>query len=462
MFSLPIALSLLVLSELGDAANTVDIPLTRRTSSSIPHDLDYFSAQAAGLRSKYHFGSSNSTGLSGRRRAVPEGFPITNQDGDVSYLGTVNIGTPPQSFQVVLDTGSADLWVVDETCGSCLRSALAYDGSQSSTMQATGQTAVISYGSGAVGGDINRDVVNMGNFTVERQIFMAANRLQPGLLSGQTSGILGLGFRAISSTQSTPWWMNLLDSGQLEAPEFSFWMARSQSTQATEDRLEPGGVFTLGGTNSTLFSGELEFLNVAGGSTPTYWLLPLQSLVIQGQEVDITTGSRALSAIDTGTTLIGGPSADVARIWAAVPGASRAPTSQGLYTFPCRTQINVSMSFGGRVWPINPADMNLGPVGSGQCAGAIFDLTAGSNIPVGRGNPSWVVGATFLKNVYSVYRADPPAIGFAELSTVAGGSGVAPGTRPASSSAHSKHIGTTTTRLTMLLVGLVTFVSAFL
>lgn len=71
--------------------------------------------------------------------------------------------------------------------------------------------------------------------------------------------------------------MNLLDSGQLEAPEFSFWMARSQSTQATEDRLEPGGVFTLGGTNSTLFSGELEFLNVAGGSTPTYWLLPLQS-----------------------------------------------------------------------------------------------------------------------------------------------------------------------------------------
>lgn len=82
------------------------------------------------------------------------------------------------------------------------------------------------------------------------------------------------------------------------------------------------------------------------------------------------------------------------------------------------------MSFGGKTWPINAQDMNLGRVSTGSdiCAGGIFDLNAGSSIDEGGGNPSWVVGATFLKNVYSVFRSKPAAIGFAELSSAAGGS----------------------------------------
>ena len=94
----------------------------------------------------------------------------------------------------------------------------------------------------------------------------------------------------------------------------------------------------------------------------------------------------------------------------------------------CDTDIEVTISFGGLSWPINPIDMSLGPErsGSDMCLGGIFDLTAGSNIPEGSGAPGWVVGATFLKNVYSVFRAsDPPAIGFAQLSDAVGSSGSA-------------------------------------
>jgi len=81
------------------------------------------------------------------------------------------------------------------------------------------------------------------------------------------------------------------------------------------------------------------------------------------------------------------------------------------------------MAFGGKSWPINSRDMNLGPVSSGSsiCVGGIFDLNSGSDVGEGGGNPTWVVGATFLKNVYSVFRSQPAAIGFAELSEVAGG-----------------------------------------
>ena len=82
------------------------------------------------------------------------------------------------------------------------------------------------------------------------------------------------------------------------------------------------------------------------------------------------------------------------------------------------------MAFGGKSWPIKAEDMNLGRVSSDSpiCAGGIFDLNAGSNVGEGGGNPNWVVGATFLKNVYSVFRSQPASIGFAELSSAAGGS----------------------------------------
>jgi len=56
------------------------------------------------------------------------------------------------------------------------------------------------------------------------------------------------------------------------------------------------------------------------------------------------------------------------------------------------------MAFGGKAWNISTADMNLGTERSGstRCVGGIFDLTLGSDIPPGGGNPSWVVGDTFL------------------------------------------------------------------
>ena len=71
------------------------------------------------------------------------------------------------------------------------------------------------------------------------------------------------------------------------------------------------------------------------------------------------------------------------------------------------------MSFGGRNWPISEADFRLTQLSNGQCLGGFFELTTG------RSAPSWIFGDTFLKNVYSVFRYNPPSVGFAELSDMA-------------------------------------------
>ena len=64
----------------------------------------------------------------------------------------------------------------------------------------------------------------------------------------------------------------------------------------------------------------------------------------------------------------------------------------------CTTDVTVSLSFGGKLWPISTQDMNLGKVfqDSTQCLGAIFDFNTSFVIPRESGTPSWVVGDTFL------------------------------------------------------------------
>ena len=52
---------------------------------------------------------------------------------------------------------------------------------------------------------------------------------------------------------------------------------------------------------------------------------------------------------------------------------------------------------------------NLGSASSGQCVGAI----AGQDL--GLGNNVWLLGDSFMKNVYTAFSFDKNAVGFAKL-----------------------------------------------
>jgi cathepsin D len=166
----------------------------------------------------------------------------------------------------------------------------------------------------------------------------------------------------------------------------------------------------MGSVNQSLFTGDIDFQPIPSG-TISYWILPLNNITVQGEVISIPYGAPSYSAIDTGTTLIGGPKDELSAIFAQIPGSAPGVGDfDGYWTYPCDQTVNVALSFGGRSWSIDPADFKLTQVSEDRCLGAFFALNTTS------GGPSWIIGDTFLKNVYSVFRFDPPSVGFAELS----------------------------------------------
>ena len=146
----------------------------------------------------------------------------------------------------------------------------------------------------------------------------------------------------------------------------------------------------------------------------------MASMTMQGTSISL--GSSTSCAIDTGTTLIGGPSSIIAAIYAAIPGSQQMTGSYAnYYEYPCSTTIDFEITFGGFTISISDADFNLGrySTNDSMCTGAAFIQSLSDSSPV-----QWIVGDTALKNVYSVYRYNPAAVGFAALAGSATPSGV--------------------------------------
>lgn len=336
---------------------------------------------------------------------------MVNQGVDESYYGSLAVGTPAVSYDVILDTGSADLWLAGPSfCDSTECDTIAtFNPSKSSSLKESNTPFSITYGSGYASGNLATDIVQMAGFSVSNQVFAICNNVSADMLTQPVSGLLGLAFETIASSEATPFWETLVKSGAWDSPLMAFQLTRYGNDSRAKD-LEPGGSFTMGFVNSTLYTGEIEYNNIPSGQG-TYWIQEMTSLSIQGNSLPLASGSASYAAIDTGTTLIGGPASVITSIYSQIEG-SRPGTGdyEGYYLYPCNTRVAVTVAFGGRNWTISNDDFKVNEVSNSMCLGAFFGIETGRNVP------SWIVGAAFLKNVYSVFRYDPPSVGFAELS----------------------------------------------
>ena len=105
--------------------------------------------------------------------------PLTDEEQDTEWLGTISIGTPPQSFLIDFDTGSSDLWVPSSKCNvSTCQPKHQYDAASSNTSKLQSGTFSIQYGDGSTAqGNIYRDTVNISGVKATGQFFAAATNI---------------------------------------------------------------------------------------------------------------------------------------------------------------------------------------------------------------------------------------------------------------------------------------------
>ncbi|KAN0088860.1 Aspartic peptidase domain containing protein [Tylopilus felleus] len=384
------------------------------------------------------------------KRATGENL-IVNQGYDSNYYGSLAIGTPPYAFDVILDTGSSDLWVASTSCQSMCTGTGNYDPTKSSTFKSLNRDFDVTYGSGDAIGTLIEDVVQMAGFTVTTQQFGSVTVTSSNFIQNPVTGLIGLGWQSLSSSGAMPFWQSLAGGGSWDLPLMAFQLTRYLNDTHAGD-LEPGGSFTMGYVNESLYTGEIDYQDIPNGQA-SFWLQEI-TCDNDGARKVLTNGSSA--AIDTGTTHVAGPAEGIAAIYDQIPGSSPGTGQwEGFYGYPCTHEVDVEISFGGLSWAISPADFQFQPVSSlsDYCYGAFYSVPSSSNVP------QWIIGDTFLKNVYSIFRYDPPSVGFAALSETAlpmnGANAVVPsatlGASVASASANAASTRTRTLLISVLL-----------
>ncbi len=97
--------------------------------------------------------------------------PYENVSVSPSHSLSFYITLRAQKFDLVLDTGSSDLWFATTGCAGCSRNTPVLDPTKSSSMQLGTQRIALNYGSGTASGVLARDTITMGPFTVNPQAF---------------------------------------------------------------------------------------------------------------------------------------------------------------------------------------------------------------------------------------------------------------------------------------------------
>ncbi|XP_052670935.1 pepsin B-like isoform X2 [Harpia harpyja] len=316
---------------------------------------------------------------------------------DSSYFGEISMGTPPQSFLVLFDTGSSNLWVPSIYCQTpaCSNHAK-FNPSESSTFISNGQSYTLSYGSGSLTVVLGYDTLTLQSIVVTNQEFgLSENEPSEPFYYADFDGIMGMGYPSLAVGGTPTVLQGMLQQNQLTQPIFSFYFSR----QPTYDY---GGELILGGIDTQFFSGDIMWAPV---TQEFYWQVAIDEFAI-GPSATGWCSQGCQAVVDTGTFLLTVPQQYIGSFAQAL-GAQ--PTDYG-YAVDCNgTQSMPTITF-----VINGAQLPLSPSAyvsnnNGYCTLAIEE----TYVPSQNGQPLWILGDIFLKEYYTVFDIANNRIGFA-------------------------------------------------
>ncbi|KAF8608353.1 acid protease [Ceratobasidium sp. AG-I] len=369
-------------------------------------------------------------------------LPMTmSGDGflEAIYSVLVSVGSNGASFEMQVDIGSSDAWLASSSCKStpCQHAGTSlYD--WSSTTVDSGSTSDITYLVGYVQGPIVWENFQFGNYTIANQAMLSGVQVENERLSSHFVGLLGLALQPNSILAT-----HFRDILQFPTSTFAsniFTSATPPANRTIGIALERPGQ-SNSGTPSLLSVGSHPSSLVPDPSKIAYtplngnmfWRVPVTQITAwipgewskggsnlgaygAGEAHSLTlartfvSGAQSiwpLAILDTGGARIITSRYYANMFWGTY---GVAPASDGMYYVPCSKPLNVTIQIGSVDYAIHPLDMSYissADPGSGNCVGAwqASDQLAAADL---------VLGAAFMRNVYTVLQYDAPITGVAQ------------------------------------------------
>ncbi|KAF4990230.1 hypothetical protein FGRMN_8590 [Fusarium graminum] len=359
------------------------------------------------LHQKYHIDLPESLATSAPARRDDTGT-ATNKpiENGAEWLTPVQIGNPPTTFQMDLDTGSSDLWVYGSKAAATGGSRTRYNSSKSNSCQEMeGAKWFIEYGDGSsASGHVVTDTVSIGSLSVKVQAVQIADKVHESFARQENvDGLLGLGFSSINTI--TP-----------KKQKTFFDHAKSEHGAGifTADlQHDAPGTYSFGFINKTAYMDDIAYTPVDPSNG--MWTFTSTGFAV-GQDKVNKTSITAIA--DTGTSLIWLPELVNKAYYAQVKGAKVDETASG-WVFPCDAKLpDFTFNIGDKGITVPGSYMNYAPVegpegtknkraaaGSGSCFGGL-QSSEGSDLNI--------LGDIALKAAFVVFDAEKTRIGFAK------------------------------------------------
>jgi len=357
----------------------------------------------------YKFGSVLGSALVDTKTGRVKEYKLPLVDiNNSQYVGRIQVGDPkrgtkPQFFDVIFDTGSSNLWINSDLCHSeaCVIHRR-FHPRQSKTYKKLNIEMSVQFGTGNIDGFLARDTFVLGPLKIQKQAFgQITNEVGQVFVSGKFDGILGLSFPSLSAAGYNPVFDSIIKQKLLSNNMFSFYYTALPKQHSA---------IILGAPARDLYTGHLQWVDV---SKPLYWEVNLVDIEYDGESLGVCRDSPCKAVVDTGTSLLTGPSQDVTKILRKMH-INR--SCLGLQNLKPLTYV-LSDKNGEYRFTVEPEFYVLKSQAKQSFAGAHTPkfCRAGFmalDVPRPRG-PLWILGDIFMRKYYTVFDRDQHRIGFA-------------------------------------------------
>jgi len=360
--------------------------------------------QRAGVSASSGTGSSLlSTSISLQKRLVKTAEKTAESTGvkaihKMAYYGNVDVGTPPQPFQVVFDTGSGNLIVPGSECSSkACTMHKRWDFSRSTTAErvncdgqpvSLGEVAdqiTITFGTGEITGDCFNDNICLGSACSVGSLIVSTEESAQPFASFGFDGVLGLARASMAQGDSFCMMERLGRDRALHEPIFAVFLSDSEREESE---------VTFGGFKQDHMASDLFWVPVEQSSG--YWEVQISDITFDTQPKGLCEECKV--AVDTGTSMLAGPTDVIKKLSMQLNVKSDCSNYE---TLP-----KLGFIVGGRILDLSPKEY-VNKVG-GSCSVTLMSL----DVPPPKG-PLFIFGIPFLQKYYTVYDHANAKVGFA-------------------------------------------------